>query len=329
MKKRMLVMLAVVLAAMLVIAGCGKKYDYTIAINQWVEHPSLDATTQGFLDALKDAGLVENENLKVDFNTAQADHGNNSTIVQKIKSGKYDLAMAVATPSAVLTAQEITDIPVLFSAVTDPVDANIVTNLEKPGGNVTGASDSNPDAIVQLMNFIGEYFPDVRTVGMVINEGEPNAVIMAEQAEEALKAHNISMERAAVATSADVKQAAESLVGRADAIFIALDNAVVSGLSAIIEVANEHKLPFFSSDRDSVEAGAFATVGFRYYDHGYQVGEMAVEILKNGKDPGEMAVTIPDKLDFIMNLSAAEAQGITVTDAMKNKVKDQANNIIQ
>lgn len=329
MKKRMLVLLSVMLMVTLVLAGCGKKYDYSIAINQWVEHPSLDATREGFLAALKDAGVVEGENLKVDFNTAQADPGNNGSIVQNINSKEYDAVLAIATPSAIATARDITKMPVLFSAVTDPVQDGVVSNLEKPGGNVTGASDTNPDAIVQLMDFIGEHFPDIRTLGLIINTGESNAVIMADQAEEALKKHNIAMERAAVLTSADVKQAAESLVGRADAFYITLDNAVVLGIDAILEVAQSNNMPFFSSDRDSVEAGAFATVGFRYYDHGYQVGEMAADILLNGADPGEMEVKIPDYIDLILNLDAAEKLGITVTDSMLDQVKNKDINIIE
>jgi putative ABC transport system substrate-binding protein len=204
-----------------------------------------------------------------------------------------------------------------------------VSNLDKPGGNISGASDTNPAAITQLMDFIAENFKTVKTVGVVINEGEPNAVIMTKLAEKALAAHNIKLIKAPITNTSEVQQAAQSLVGRADAIYITLDNTVVTAVDAIIKVANDNKLPFFSSDRDTVEAGAFATVGFKYYDHGYQVGQMAVEILKNGKNPGDMKVTVPEKLDFILNLKAAEAQGITVTDAMKNKVQDKENNIIQ
>ncbi|MNG12546.1 ABC transporter substrate binding protein [compost metagenome] len=124
-------------------------------------------------------------------------------------------------------------------------------------------------------------------------------------------------------------QAAQSLVGRVDALYVTLDNMVVSGFDAVVKTANDNHLPLFTSDRDTVENGSFATFGFKYYDHGYQVGRMAVDILKNGKKPGDMKVTVPDKLDLILNLKAAEAQGITVTDAMKAQVKDQENNIIK
>ncbi|TFE23741.1 ABC transporter substrate-binding protein [Cohnella luojiensis] len=335
MKKKMLATLVLSAVALTSLAACGAKEEsggsknYSVAISQIVEHPSLDATREGFLAALKDAGIVEDDNLKVDFNNAQGDPSNNLSIAQKIASEKYDLVLGIATPSALAVAQNVKEMPVLFAAVTDPLAAKIVSSLDKPGGNVSGASDTNPEAIVQLMDFIASDFSNVKTVGVVINEGEENAVIMAKKAEEALAAHNIKLVRAAAASTADVKQAADSLVGRVDAIYITLDNTVVSAVDTIIQVANENHLPFFSSDRDTVEKGAFATVGFKYYDHGYQVGQMAVEILKDGKKPADMKVTVPDKLDLILNLKAAAAQGITVTDAMKDKVKDKDNNIIQ
>ncbi|MGN7456082.1 ABC transporter substrate-binding protein [Paenibacillus pasadenensis] len=347
MNKRMLAAALVSLA--LVASGCGAKSSneggaaspaptaaanadgksYTIAISQIVEHPSLDATRQGFLDALKDAGIVEGDNLKVDFDSAQGDQSNNLSIAQKIAGSKADLALGIATPSAQALVENVTAIPVLFAAVTDPVASEIVPSLDKPGGNVTGASDTNPAAVVQLMDFIASDFPNVKSVGMVINEGESNAVIMADNAEQALAKHDIKLVKAPVTNTSEVKQAAESLIGKADALFIALDNMVVSGVDSIIEVANANKLPFFSSDRDTVEKGAFATVGFKYYDHGYQVGQMAAEVLKDGKNPGDMPVKMQEKLDLILNLKAAEAQGIAVTDAMKGQVKDQETNIIQ
>ncbi|WP_054940253.1 ABC transporter substrate-binding protein [Paenibacillus ihuae] len=310
-------------------AGAGDAKSYKIAISQYVEHPSLDATREGFLAALKDAGIVEGENLKVDLENAQADQANNLSIAQKIAGDKNDLVLGIATPSAQAVVQNVKDTPILFAAVTDPLDAKIVTDLEHPGGNVSGASDTNPEAITRLMNFIATQFPNVKKLGLVINEGEPNAVVMADIAKEELDKHGIELVKAAITNTSEVKQAAGSLVGRVDAFYITLDNSVVSGVDAIIQTANDNKIPFFSADRDTVEKGAFATVGFKYYDHGYQVGEMAVEVLKNGTSPGEMKVTMQEKLDLILNLKAAAAQGIEVTDAMKAEVADQSSNIIQ
>ena len=354
MKRKVFLGLLLSLALILAVAGCGTSEqapqesgggettgdkesteatetdtEYKIAISQYVEHPSLDATREGILAALKDAGIEEGVNLTVDYNNAQADSTNNLSIAQNIAAGDHDLVVAIATPSAAAIVEQVTDKPVVFAAITDPLDAKLVDNLEKPGGNVTGAADTNPEAIVMLMDFIAEHFPEVKTVGVVINEGEPNAVVMTDQAEEALAKHGIEVVRAAVTNTSEVQQAAESLVGRADAIYITLDNTVVSGVDAIIDIANEHKIPFFSSDRDTVEKGAFATVGFKYYDHGYQAGQIVVDILKNGKNPGDIPVSFPDKLDFILNLKAAEAQGIEVTEAMKNMVQDPESNIIE
>lgn len=353
-------MLVLVLSVVLMIAACGKKEEksgsgsspaasvspsasasaspsepaaetktYKIGISQIVEHPSLDATREGFLAALKDAGLEEGKNLTVDFNSAQGDPSNNTSIAQKIAADKVDLALGIATPSAQALVQNVKDAPIVFAAVTDPVAAEIVSDLQKPGGNVTGASDTNPEATTKLVEFIAANFPNVKTVGVVINEGETNAVVMAKKAEEELTKKGIKMIKAPVTNSSEVKQAAESLVGRADAFFITLDNMVVSGVDAIIQVAKDKKIPFFSSDRDTVEKGAFATVGFKYYDHGYQAGQMAAEILLNGKNPGDMPVLMQEKLDLILNLKVAQEYGIEVTDAMKSAVQDQTQNLIQ
>ena len=342
--------LTLVLTVVLIIAGCGGKVknentgsgedtaqsagnasqkQYKIAISQIVEHPSLDATREGFLAALKDAGIEEGNNLTVDYNNAQGDPTNNLSIAQKVANEKNDLVLAIATPSALAVAQQVKDTPVLFAAVTDPVGAKIINNLDKPGGNISGASDTNPEATTKLVNFIAENFPKIKTVGLVINEGESNAVVMADRAEKDFAAHGIKLIRAPITNTSEVKQAAQSLVDRVDAFYLTLDNKVVSGVDSIIQLSKDNKIPLFSSDRETVERGALATVGFKYYDHGYQVGQMAADILKNGKKPGDMEVTVPDKLDLIINLKAAKDLGIEVTDKMKNAVADQAQNLIQ
>ncbi|WP_442601308.1 ABC transporter substrate-binding protein [Paenibacillus sp. KN14-4R] len=333
--KKKLALTLLLTSALIAVAGCGSKETsgsgktYKIAISQIVEHPSLDATRLGFLAALKEAGIEDGKNLKVDYNNAQDDQANNLSIAQKIASADNDLVLGIATPSALAIADKVKKAPVLFAAVTDPLAAKLVTNMDKPGGNISGAADTNPEATTQLVEFIASNFPKVKTVGLVINEGEQNAVIMANKAEAELTKKGIKLIKAPITNTSEVKQAAQSLVGRVDAFYITLDNKVVSGVDTILQVAKEKKIPFFSSDRDTVEKGAFATVGFKYYDHGYQVGKMAVEILKNGKKPADMKVTLPDKLDLILNVKAAKDLGIQVTDAMKNAVKDKDKNIIQ
>lgn len=317
-------------------AGCGGKNDpvsgsagsasakpegkkYKIGISQIVEHPSLDATRQGFLAALKDAGLVEKENLEVDVQIAQGDTNNNTTIAQKFAGDKKDLVLGIATPSAQALVQTVKDTPILFTAVTDPLGAKLVKSLEKPEGSVTGVMDTHPDEIGKLMEFIAMEFPKVKTVGAVANEGEQNSQIAVKRAEEALAKHGIKLVRAAAANSSEVKQAAESLVGKVDAIYINKDNTVVAAFESVVQVAEKNKLPLFAGDIDSVKRGAFATFGYEYYDIGYTTGKMAVEILKNGKKPSDLKVSFPEKLDLYMNLKAAKNQGIEVTASMKEK----------
>lgn len=324
-------------------AGCGAKDNasggtaasakpdakkvYKIGISQIVEHPALDATRQGFLAALKDNGLVEKDNLEVDYQNAQNDMSNNTTIAQKFAADKKDLVLGIATPSAQALAQAVKDAPVMFTSVTDPLGAKLVSSLEKPGGNVTGVMDQHPEEITKLMDFIAAEFPKIKTVGTVANEGEQNSQISVKRAEDALKKHNIKVVRASAANSSEVKQAAESLVGKVDAIYVNKDNTVVAALESVIQVAEKNKLPFFAGDVDSVKRGAFATYGYEYYDIGYTTGKMAVEILKNGKKPGDLAVKFPDKLDLYLNLKAAKAEGVEVPSSVKDKADKK--NIIE
>ncbi|TLS50252.1 ABC transporter substrate-binding protein [Paenibacillus antri] len=308
--------------------GSGEKV-YQVGISQIVEHPSLDATREGFIAGLKDAGLVEGENLKIAYSNAQGDNSTNATIAQNFKADKKDLVLGIATPSAVALADAIKDAPVLFTAVTDPIGAGLLENPEKPGGNVTGVSDTHPDEIAKLMDFIAANFPDVKTVGTVINQGEQNAVVSIERAQAAMDAHGVKIETAAVTNSSEVKQAAESLVGRVDAIYIPKDNTVVSAFEAVVGVANEKKLPLFVGDIDSVKRGAFATFGYEYYDIGYTTGKMAADILLNGKNPGDVPVGFPEQLDLYYSEPAAAAQGVEVTQAIRDLISDEAVQVIK
>lgn len=336
------VLALVAAAALTVSVGCGQKEaantqgssgdsaptepaevkTYKIGISQIVEHPSLDATREGFLAALKDNGLIEGENLEVDVGIAQGEPSNNTTIAQGFASKGVDLALGISTPSAQAIAQEIKDKPVLFTAVTDPIGAGLVENADAPGANITGVSDTHPDEIAKLMEFIAAQFPNVKTLGTIINEGEQNSVVTIQRAEEALKSSGIKIEKVAVTTSADVKQAAESLLGRVDAIYVPKDNTVVTSLEAVVGVANDNKLPLFVGDVDSVNRGGLATYGYKYYDIGYTTGKIAADILLNGKNPGDIPVSFPEQLDLYMNSTAAEKQGVEITQAMKDLINN-------
>ncbi|MFT9600051.1 ABC transporter substrate-binding protein [Mesobacillus sp.] len=327
MKKSLAVLLS---SAMLMLAACGggsnqasgdkKEKMVKIGITQIVEHPSLDATREGFIAALKDAGYEEGKNLKLDYQNAQGDMNNNASIAQKLVSDKNDLILAIATPSAQAAVQATKDIPILFSAITDPVSAELVQSFEEPGGNATGTSDTHPDAIKNTIASIKKFIPDAKKVGIIYNNGEPNSVINVKNAKEAIKEAGLEAVETTISTSSEVKQAAESMVGRVDVLYIPKDNTVVAALESVIAVGNDKDIPIFSGDGDSVKRGTFASYGFDYHDLGYTTGKMAVEILK-GKKPSEIPVGFPENLELIVNKNAAKEEGITLTEDLLKDAK--------
>ncbi|MDQ0273308.1 ABC transporter substrate-binding protein [Cytobacillus purgationiresistens] len=297
--------------------GGGEKKEemVKIGITQVVEHPSLDAAREGFIAALKDAGYEEGKNLKIDYQNAQGDMNNNMSIAQNLVSSENDLILAIATASAQAVVQSTQDIPVLFTGITDPLGAELVQSLENPGGNVTGTSDTHPDAIKNTIASIKTFVPDAKTVGIIYNDGEPNSVVNVKNAKKAIEELGLKSVETAISTSSEVKQAAESLVGRADVFYIPKDNTVVSALESVINVANEKKIPTFAGESDSVERGTFTSYGFEYHDLGYTTGKMAVDILKD-KSPSDIPVGFPENLELVVNKKAAELQGVQLTEEM-------------
>ncbi|WNS75986.1 ABC transporter substrate-binding protein [Bacillus sp. DTU_2020_1000418_1_SI_GHA_SEK_038] len=302
--------------------GDNKEAEKTVKVGiiQLVEHPSLDAAREGFVAALKDAGYEEGKNLKLDYQNAQGDMNNNMSIAQNLVADQNDVILAIATASAQAVVQSTKEIPILFTAITDPVGANLVESFESPGGNVTGTSDTHPDAIKNTINSIKEFIPDAKKVGIIYNSGEPNSVVNVENAKKVIAEIGLEAVETSVSTSSEVKQAAESLVGRADVFYIPKDNTVVSALESVITVANDKKIPMFVGEGDSVKRGAFASYGLDYHDLGYSTGKMAVDIL-NGKKPSDIPVGFPENLELVIHKKAAELQGITLTEEILKDAK--------
>ncbi|QOR64692.1 ABC transporter substrate-binding protein [Cytobacillus suaedae] len=315
MKKPMKVASSLLLAGMLALTGCSSQSsgdgEYVIGLTQFAEHPSLDAATEGFKKALEDQGFKEGENVTYDFQNAQADMNNTATIANNFVGDKVDLIFANATPSATAALNATREIPIIFTSVTDPVGAGLVEAFDKPGENITGTTDNHPDATANTINFITNEI-GAKKIGIIYNSGEQNSVVQVEQVEELAKNNGAEIVEVSVSTSAEVKQAAESLVGRVDAMYIPTDNTVVSALDVVISVANEKKIPLFVGELDSMKKGAVAASGFSYFDLGYQSGLMAAKILKGEKKPSEINVELPDSMKLMINTKAAEAQGLEV-----------------
>lgn len=328
MKKRWMTYAAALFSIVLVLAACGgnkessgsssddqnddKESDakkYTIGVTQIVEHPSLDAAFEGFQKAIEDAGL----DVEYDKQNAQNDQSSNSTIANNLAGAGVDLIFANSTPSAQAAASATQDIPIIFTSVTDAVAAELVASNEEPGGNVTGTIDNHPEAIPNTMKFLKDHL-GAKKVGMIFNSGEQNSRLQVDQVKEILKDMDMEVVEASVATSADVKQAAESLIGSVDSLYIITDNTVVSALESVVSVANDNKLPMMVGEFDSVERGGLGAYGFEYYDIGYEAGEMAVKILKGEATPDSLPVQVPQNLKLVLNGKTAEMIGLEIQD---------------
>ena len=298
--------LLVCAAALLFSAQIAMAAPYVVSVNQFVEHPALDAVLKGLQDYLKDNG-VETE-FKV--HNAQANMGTATQIGQQMIGEKADLLVAIATPSAQATAQALGKAPAemkrpfLFTAVTDPVAAGLVKALDEPSEYITGVSDLLP--LDKHLEMVMTYKPDIKRLGVLYNAGEANSKATVAGIKELSTKMGFKVVEATAAKTADVYSAAKSLVGRCDAVFIPTDNTIVSALESVLKVGTQNKLPIFAADVDSVERGAVAAMGFDYYKHGYQTGAMAKKILE-GASPADLPVESQDELQLQINLKAAAA----------------------
>jgi len=286
--------------------------DYTVSFNQIVEHPALDALRQGIKDELAAQGL------SVDYHDhiAQGNIATANLIAKQILGEQPDVAVGIATPTAQACAQVIKEIPVVFAAVTDPVGAGLVQSLEHPGGNITGTTDMSP--INRQLELILQFLPELKTIGVIYNSGEVNSVTLVRILKEEAKKKGIAVEEATVSNSAGVSQAAKSLIGKVEAVYIPTDNTVVSAFEAITQVGYQAKLPIFAADTDSVARGAVAALAVDYYKMGRQTGEMVSRIFKGAK-PADMPVETLREFNIHLNPGSAAKMGLDVPESVLKK----------
>ncbi len=285
----------------------------SVAVTAIVEHPALDAIRDGVKAALKDAGYEEGKNLKWQYQSAQGNPGTAAQIARKFVGDKPDAIVAIATPSAQAAVAATKSVPVVFSAVTDPVAAKLVKNWEPSKNNVTGVSD-----LLKLepqMELVKKVVPNAKRVGIVYNPGEANSVVVVKQLKELLPKMGLTLVEAAAPRSVDVGTAARSLVGKVDVIYTNTDNNVVSAYESLVKVGQDAKVPLIASDTDSVKRGAIAALGLNYRDLGEQTGRMVVRLLK-GEKPGDIKPEVSDKTELHVNPGAAEKQGVKLSDEL-------------
>lgn len=284
-----------------------------IGILQYTEHPALDAATQGFEDYLKENGFAD---AQIEFNSAQNEVANCTSIAQKYVNDDVSLIYAVATPAAQAASNETKDIPIVLSAVTDPADSGLVESNEKPGNNVTGSSDLNP--IEAQFDLLQEILPEAKTVGLLYCNAEANSVFQINLAKEQCDERGLEYQEASVTDSNQIQQVVESLKGKVDVIYVPTDNLMAESMATVSQTANDMGIPTIVGEEGMVENGALATYGIDYYKLGQLAGAQAAAILEGKSEPKDMAIQYlaTDECTLSYNPETAKKLGITLPDSV-------------
>ncbi|MDN2664954.1 ABC transporter substrate-binding protein [Psychromonas sp. 14N.309.X.WAT.B.A12] len=299
------------LAAALISSGLQAKPVY-VATTAIVEHPALDAVRDGIKSVL-DESKYKGDELKFTYESAQGQPAIAAQIARKLVGEQPDVIVAIATPSAQAAVSVSRDIPVVFSAVTDPIGAKLVPTLEQPGGNVTGLSDMVN--VKQHIELIKEFIPNLKTLGVPYNPGEANSVSSVAALKAAAAEMGIKVIESAAPKSSDVMIATKQLVGKVDAIYCPIDNTIISAVESVIKVGIDAQIPVFAGDTDTVSRGAVAAVGYNYFDLGRQTGDIVVSIL-DGEKPGAIDVKLAKGTDLFVNPKMAARMGVTVPESV-------------
>ncbi|NLJ97223.1 MAG: ABC transporter substrate-binding protein [Clostridiales bacterium] len=317
--KKIFIGMLVLTMVISIFTACGKEEKaIKIGVNQLVRHGALDASYIGFVDALKDAGYIDGENIIIDYQIAHNDQSIVNTIATKLVNDGSDLILAISTPSAQAVANATKDIPVLVTAVTDPAESGLVKSNEVPGGNVSGTSDLTP--VKKQIELLTQLVPGVETIAVLYSSSESNSKIQVEMAIEAAEEYNLEVVEATVSNTNEIEQVVQSLVGKVDAIYAPTDNTIASGMPTVAMVANSNGIPIICGEESMVDSGGLATYGIDYYKLGRLTGEQAVRILEEKATTDTMPIEyLPDdEYTLKINKEVAGQLGITIPEELTN-----------
>ncbi|WP_105134360.1 tryptophan ABC transporter substrate-binding protein [Streptococcus suis] len=287
-----------------------------IGVLQFVTHDSLDEIYKGIKAGLEEGGYSITDNLEIDFMNAEGDQSQVQTMSKKLVDNGNELLIGIATPAAQGLANATTELPIIMGAVTDPVGANLVTDLKNPGGNITGVSDQTP--VADAVSLIKEITPDAKTIGVLYSSNEDNSKIQVAEFKAAAEEAGYTVLEYAVASSNEIAATVEVASSKADVLFTPVDNTVASAFSTVVSVANKTKTPIFTSVEDMVEGGGIASVTLSQYDLGVATGKMAAKIL-DGANPANTPVQIFNEGTVVVNQKVAKELGITLSDDVISK----------
>lgn len=292
--------------------GCESKKDViSIGINQFVVHEALDASRQGFLDVLKENGYIEGENIEIDYKNAQGEQPTALSIAQDFTARKKDMIFAIATPSAQASYNATKDIPIIITAVTDPVDAGIAESFESSGTNVTGTSDVVP--IGPQLEILNKVLPEAKTIGVIYNTSEANSIYQVNELKVEAEKQGFTLKEVGITNLNDVNAVLPSALEGIDVLYAPTDNTVASAYAIIIKLATEKNVPVFCAEDAGVNAGGLISAGLDYYELGRETGLIALEVL-DGKKPSELSISTMKNPVIVVNEDTAEKMGITIPE---------------
>lgn len=286
-----------------------------VAVSQLVQQPALDAVCKGIKDELSAAGYDAGTTLRWEWRSAGGSPATARQIANKYAVANPDVIVAIANLNAKYAAAASQDAPIVFSAVSDPVNAELVSNMDRPGGNISGISDRLP--IPQQLALIKEIIPESTSIGVIYNVSQNSTPNLTSLINQSAIEQNLAIQAITVLLPTEVTAAIEGLVGSVDAIYMPPESTTAA-LEAAIQVGRNNQMPVFTGDVEAVESGAIAAVGFDYYDVGRQTGEMIVKVLE-GQRPGELSVEFVKDLRLTINPAAAEAMGVQIPSAVVSR----------
>lgn len=292
------------------------KGKITIGITQIVEHPALDAAREGFIKALADNGYVDGKNVELEVRSAQGDLSIANMIAEEFTRKKKDLILAIATPTAQAALNATKTIPIVITAVTDPVSAGLVVSLKSSKNNVTGTTDMTP--IESQISLLKDFLPKAKTIGILYNASEANSISQVKIVRESCKKRGLKLVEATVTNIQEVQIAVEQLCKKVEALYIPTDNLVASAMPVVSASALKAGIPVIGSESSQVESGALATLGIDYKKLGYATGLMAVKVLKGAK-PASLPIESLTDLTLVINEKTAAKLKITIPEKLKSK----------
>ncbi|RII35004.1 ABC transporter substrate-binding protein [Clostridium chromiireducens] len=327
-KRKLAMLLSTVLVGG-ILAGCGKSATDSnngssasavknIGVVQLVQHDALDASNKGFVDGLKEKGFEDGKNIKIEQQNAQGEQANAQTISKQFADAKKDLIFAIATPAVQAAYNSTKDIPIIFTAVTDPVKAEVAKDWKSSGTNVTGTSDKVPvDKQIELLK---QLLPNAKTVGVIYNTSETNSVIQVDELKAAAQKQGLAVKEVGVTNVNEINQNLASALGEMDVLYTPTDNTVASGYALVGKLCLDKNIPIIGAEEAVVTKGGLASIGIDYYQLGKEAGYKAAEVL-GGKKPSEVEISTLSKMSFTINTDVAKKLNITIPSDIESSCK--------